>query len=222
MRTILAMIAVLGMATVAQAAMVNLSITAGGGEWEVRASVVGGSEGICDFGVDIVGSGGITVDSSLNVAPEGLDPSAYQWWGLTDMRSDGTAGVGIVASQKAIYSGGNDPAQDALVVQGLGQDAGSRDCLVNGTISWDADILLASGTYTGSVGTLTVTGIGWNLLSTVGSWQGPGNLEAPTAVNSDSIFVPEPATLTLLVLGSAGLVVRYRRAALFQRERKVR
>lgn len=202
----------------AQAAVVNLSIEGGEGEWQAYASVVDGSEGICDFAIAVEGSAGLTVTGSLNVSPQGVDsapsPAYFKSWGFCDMRADGTAGIGITGSQKAIYSGTNDPDQDDLVLQNVGQEVGSRTGTISGLTEWAAPVMLASGTYDGDVGLLTVSrhgAAGWTLLSTVGSWEGPGNLEFPGDVVSGEVFIPEPMTMTLLGIGLAGVLLRRRR-----------
>ena len=68
------------------------------------------------------------------------------------------------------------------------------------------------GDYTGTAGYLYVSlGDGQiNLLSTVGSWEGPCNVEEAEAVNGGSFLVPEPVTLSILALGSLALLRRKR------------
>jgi hypothetical protein len=136
------------------------------------------------------------------------------------MYSNGTNGYDIHARQRYTiyagpapdYSSANDPAKDALVIQNVGQQAGTS---WNG-VNWDAPVLLASGAYSGEVGQLWAhTGPGqFNLLKKVngGPWVGPGNVMMSDFVIYDgsSVYVPEPLTLTLLGIGSTLLIARRR------------
>jgi hypothetical protein len=104
-----------------------------------------------------------------------------------------------MATQDSVYGPTNDPAKDALVLRNVGIASGSRwsDDPVNpGVVAWNAKVLLASGTYSGVVGHLSVAprpGEPWSLLSDVGGgWLGPGNLEFPTAVLGDTELVSIP------------------------------
>ena len=153
----------------------TLSMTADNGIWEVYGSVSpDNNEGLASFLIDVVGRDGATVTSSTNESPTGVDAEGS--YGFDLYRSDGTNGLGIGAGQKTLYDGGNDPDLDALVLQGVGQTAGSRANLgVPDPITWAAPILLASGTYSGS-GWLDVTGLG-NALTSGSPWSGPGNVE---------------------------------------------
>ncbi len=99
-----------------------------------------------------------------------------------------------MATQYSVYGSANDPVKDALVLQEIGITAGSRLSDPGSdpqTITWDAKVLLASGTFSGGMGSLSVSpraGETWSLLSDTGggAWSGPGNLESPSAVNGYS------------------------------------
>ncbi len=185
----------------------DLQVDTGAASWQVFAEVQGGSSGLDGFSFDVIGSGEVAITSSLNAAPRGFD--GENLWGFKVFRSHGDNGIAIMATQDSVYGSANDSAKDALVLLDVGILAGSRD-----TISWDAKVLLASGTYSGVDGVISVSprsGEPWSLLSdSGGAWSGPGNLEFATAVNGDSQAVPEPSTLVLL-LSLATLVLLPRR-----------
>jgi hypothetical protein len=208
------------LAAQAQAAVVNLSLTVNEGAktWEAFAQVSGGSEGIADFSIDVVGGGGITVTGSTNTSPvatnfDGLNLLQY---GFNQFRSNGTLGDSINAAQQYIYAGANDPAKDQLVLQGVGITPGNQVGNIQ-SASWTAPVKLAQGTYSGEVGMLTVqvhTGAFINLLNTVASWHGPGNVSPAEQVipMTVPIPVPEPTMVGLLALGLTGMLARRRKA----------
>lgn len=154
------------------AANVTLHLAAADGQWEVRATAEGDTEGIAAFSINVWGEGGVDVTGSTNESPTGYDimltsPNWLGEYGFKNFRSDGTNGMGIAAGQDAIYDqpGNSDPGKDWLVIQGVGITAGTRDHWVLVTppfgweqqadVEWDGapdGVLLASGTYTGELG----------------------------------------------------------------------
>ncbi len=206
----------------ASAAIVTLDLVAdpgGTGTWGVYASVsLGDNEGLAIFDLDVVGSGGLTVDSSVNESPKGtaqIDFSQFFPYGFSELRSDGTAGLGVSAGQPTIYQGANDPQKDSLVLQGVGQTAGSYTPVpplghAGPAASWGAPVLLASGTYSG-LGTLSASAgaASWGVLASGSAWSGPGNVELAQEVIGDQEIIPEPATMLILLGGVlAGLIRR--------------
>jgi hypothetical protein len=193
------LLAVLSLSTPLCAATVQLDLTVdpAANSWQVFAEVQAGSRGLDGFSLDVVGTDGLVVVSSLNESPNGLDGTFP--WGFFDFRSDGAAGVDVRAGQNSVYGPVNDPAKDALVLENVGIASGSRwsdDPVSPGTVAWDAKVLLASGSYSGVAGRISVAprpGEPWSQLSEVApGWVGPGNLEFPTAVFGDIETVPMP------------------------------
>lgn len=207
----------------------------GPGTWEVRASLVGPeggppvSAGLADFILDIFGDEGVEVTSALNrsVVFTPIDtPAEYGVLtaGFGAVRSDGDPlpelpGYGMVGLQNIAYAeSDNDPVMDRCVLQGIGIIAGN-DISTAGPVSWEANFLLASGTYSGE-GWLTARSFPdawWSLLPDLGGptglgWYGPDPwFGVPTTdVVSDMVYTPEPATLSLLALGGLALLRRRR------------
>ena len=207
---IVSVVCVFGLAASSEASLVTLDIQANAGAWQVYADVSLDSEGLASMALDVTADGGLAISGSTNEAPKGFDLGAMTNWGFDNLRSDGTLGIGIDVGQKTIYSGVNDPNKDALVLLDVGQMAGSRSNapFAPDPITWAAHVLLASGTYSGTVGTLYVVGSG-NTLDSVGSWEGPGNVSTATW-EGDSVYIPEPATLAVLALGGLAMLMRKR------------
>jgi hypothetical protein len=211
-KTLLALVAMLALVGTAQAAVVTLTITSpSAGTWQAWAQVGGGSKGLSSFEIDVTADSGLLIATSTNKSPKYLDLVLEAFVGFTYQRTNGSpAGMAIAAGEPTAYPGANDPNLDALVIQNVGILPGSY-----GATSWAVPVMLAQGTYTGSVGWLHVrpkTSLSLNLLSSVGGggWVGPGNVELGTPVNGD-LYIPEPATLALIAGGLAAAMLRRRR-----------
>ena len=209
---------VFGLTASSQAAVVTLNIAGGGGEWTVTASVGDGCEGLSSFIIDVTGREGLTVDSAQLETPSGVvlgGPVGVGSFGFVEFPAAPGDGVGISAGQPTAHPDVPEwnAWYDSLVLQGVGQVPGSKDDFQANTVSWDAPVVLARGTYTGSVGHLDVdvhTPGFFNLLSTVGSWEGPGNVEEATEVIPGTVYIPEPVTLSILALGGLAILRRRR------------
>jgi len=207
--------------------------------WEMRASITDTTsssgagfeiEGILAYDLAVLGQGGLVVDSGFTngIAPRNLQvskkgggiplgppvgptipTSAIGNYGFHvlpyDGEQSGTNWVSIFAGQFL----SND-----FTYRRVGLEAAFHTTNI-GTEIWDANVLLAIGTYTGDCGTLTATTAnpdflaGFILLRGLegpDGWVGPRNVEYATAVIPSSVVVPpvpEPSTLVLAALGLA-------------------
>lgn len=133
------------------------------GQWQVFGQLSNNTDndGLSSLIVDVWAIGGdVAVSSSACQLPYGthywLDGGVQsELVGFTEFRSDGTSGIGVCAGQKTTslgqvvltdvgYSSGSFPGDETG--QGLGPTL----------ISWSAPILIASGSYSGLYGTLSV------------------------------------------------------------------
>jgi hypothetical protein len=226
---------VVGLASfAANAATVQFSVTTtptgdgSTGTWQAFLTLGNTSDtaGLAAFNIDVVGAGGVTVTGSTNAAPTNIKsftpPSTFVSDGFNLLANNGSNGIGIQASQSVAYAGANDSAKDALVYQGVGIAAGSSTGPF-GTVNWANPVLLASGTYSNSGlgGTITANihtgGLITLLNGANGSgWTGPGNVtNVSVATPGEGVVapVPEPTSLALLGLASAGILARRRRVA---------
>ena len=160
--------------------------------------------GLTDFVFDANGIDGLSIDSSINVAPRGnFDPNngnPVVAAGFVQGRLDGVLGIGMMALQPVNYADGNsdtanDPLLDQAVMLGAGTTGGTwaapaGTILVpdaNDILTFDADTRVASGTYTGASGSLRVDTVGLLAITVLensdgnGNWNGPDNFIRPLA-----------------------------------------
>lgn len=212
----------------AQAATVTfklyISQSGGVGSYQLRASSSPGDNfGIASYGVELVGNG-----TSILTANHNSIRSAFAT--RTSDNAEGTAGFTFLrsADQAAASAFANISAsQDTtggtpIAIYGLGQEAGSlaSEGLVGSAQEgnpWDAEILLAQGTYTPRAGSGPLTGIarGIDFIDTLGD---------PTGISFANVFntntgqtteaalmefqvIPEPATIAMAGMGLIGCVV---------------
>jgi hypothetical protein len=166
------------------AATVTLNIAASGGSWTAYANdSTGDNAGIASFDIDVAGSGDLTVNTSFNDAP--ADAHGFVEFpsnGNNDSGSGGD-GIGITAGQNTLGTHG--------IFQGFGQSSGT-----DGTVSWtqtDLGVDIASGTYSGTYGTLTVDVDSEGFIQTLdivsdGLWSGPGNIDF-ASVDAGSVTI---------------------------------
>ena len=203
-------------------------VLTGPGTWELRASVTDTTssapvpatvDGIAAFAVDVFGTGGTIVSSAALAAPTtvGLTspappigtglPTGFAQFGFSLFPTVNPIvdGFEVASSQDTLSAGSND-----ITYRRVGLDAGSHVDIL--PISWNADVVLATGTYTGTIGMLHAepSGIGVTLLTSasgaIGGWTGPGQVEAATSIVPDWETIPEPSTLTLAGLSMFGLL----------------
>ncbi|HEY2837612.1 MAG TPA: PEP-CTERM sorting domain-containing protein [Pirellulales bacterium] len=207
-RTFLFLLALSTIAATARAATVSLDIELNkvAKTYQVFATVNGSSEGLASFDIDVVGAGGATATKATLQAPRVFDNGLGDFTGFSAFRNNGAASgtswVGIVASQDTTQT---DPGYYIFNV---------------GVASPYLPVLLASGTYSGTVGTLTAqlhSGNTFNLFPQ-GFSPGGSTFAATSVLPSTAALVPEPATVAMLatgiiMLGAAGYRRRARAAA---------
>ena len=185
--TFVLMLTVSLFATTASATTVSLDLQLNkvAKTYEVFATIDGPSKGLASFSIDIVGAGGAAVTTSTLQVPRPFDADLGEFTGFTLLRSNGaTSGsgrTGVRASQ-------DTTASDLAF---LIFDVGSASPYL--------PVKLASGSYTGTLGTLTAkvtSGNFFNLFPvtyTLGS-----NTFAASSVAPAVASVPEPSTGALL------------------------
>jgi hypothetical protein len=133
------------------------------GQWQVFGQLSNNTDndGLASLIINVQAAGdALGISSSLNELPEGvhywLDGNVQsQLVGFTEFRSDGNSGIGICAGQKTTSLG-------QVVLTDVGYSAGSTPGDETGLglgptlISWSSPVLMASGTYSGLYGTLSV------------------------------------------------------------------
>jgi hypothetical protein len=188
----------------------NLSVP---GTFTLSATTsAGDNAGLAAFGIPLTG----TVTSLDNVAPSltvGQKGSYTGAVGFTSLRSGDSASQLvdplITGSQDAVNA-----AAPGNLVYGIGQSVGSFATsgftpLFAGTDpqAWVSPVVLATGTYTGSLGfALQSPNLAGN------AFTASGGAAAPSAtIATQIISIPEPATLSLLglaLVGSLGMIRR--------------
>jgi hypothetical protein len=204
-RTLLFLLTLSSLAANARAATVSLNVALNkvAHTYQVFATINGPSDGLASFDIDVLGTGGAAVSTSVNNAPRVIDFNGNgDNSGFALFRTNGTTSatnkLDIRASQDTTQS---DPG---FFIFGVGTQAPFLP------------VLLASGAYTGSVGLLTAQlhpGNSFNLFPA--GFEPGGSTVAATSVFSGSAAVPEPATVALLGMGivMVGAAAYRRRAA---------
>jgi len=190
---------------------VTLSIYATAGNWTAYASdSTGDNLGLAAYAIDVVGSGGLTVTGSQADAPEGSRLISGQTvsTGFDYLLSNGDDGLTITAAQNILYGASNNAATDSQVYLGLGQTSGSED-----GVAWLSPLQIASGTYSGTAGTLSVNVSDFYYIESLknnnnGSWAGPGNVSLDTVIPGSATVPPALTAVGAISLtGTAGLAL---------------
>ena len=134
-----------------QAAVLDLTIEAAAGEWQVYGLLDGDTDndGIASIVLDVVGLDGVAVTGSQRELPRFYDTSFNQTGFVHTFSSDGTDGTGIAQLQVTV----NTPV-GVRILTGIGSVGGSEMAPFAppgfppaGMQTWGAPVLLASGTY---------------------------------------------------------------------------
>ena len=213
----LACAAVVAMTSVSNAAQVEYKLyqdADGPGTFRLTASELDGpadNGGIAAFGVVLT-----SATTVQNMSPVTVNVDTFSQVGFNLLRSSDAASVAALSGSQDIIGGGQ-------LIRGFGQTAGTwADEGINpggapgftkpNLIGWDAELLIATGTY--PVGSLT---FGFNTgspdFSTVVFTGQSGSAVISAAQIATVIPIPEPATLALAGMGLIGIVVARRRSA---------
>ena len=206
-RTLLFLLPLTAITTTAHAATVTLDVALNkvAHTYQIFATINGASDGLASFVIDVIGAGGAAVTTGVNNAPRVIDfNGAGDNSGFALFRTNGTTSstsrLDIRASQDTTQT------VPGFFIFGVG------------TTAPYLPVLLASGAYTGTDGTLTAQlhpGNSFNIFPA--GFEPGGSTVAATSVTpgTASVAVPEPATVALLSMGLAmfGAVAYRRRAA---------
>jgi hypothetical protein len=207
---LLALVTATGQAVQAAIVSLDIQVNEAAKTYNVFASIDDpASDGLASFIIDVLGLGGVSITSGNMVAPSTFtSPTVFT--GFTQFASNGASSgtnwLGITATQDTFTPG----SANTRTVRNYGV----------GT-----PVLLASGTYAGTAGSLTaqlsidttppISVFTFNLLPD--GWTGGQATVAATSVTSDSFSltaVPEPSTLAaagVVIVG--GLLVRRRQSS---------
>ncbi len=224
MTLVLAVAAVMAQATptVTLSAVCPTSTT-----WQLYATVSSDCGGLASF--DITFGGGANqvltatqMGKSLTVPFPGQNLSIKNSVGdyvgfASSLRSNGTVAGGAVADisngQGTLWTadgGATDAYNSTLVIKGIGVGSSANAMDYDGTTilkSIASPALIAQGTCT-SNGLFNAGMAVGNVLNSM-NWTGPGNVSAPTFVFGAG-FTPEPATMSLLLVGGFAALRRRR------------
>lgn len=184
-----------------------LAVDANGpGTFTISADVSLDNGGLATYGIELSG-----FDTLTNLGPmvDGLAGPTYAAWkmGCTMFRSGANAPQ-LAGAQDTVTVG-------ATIAYGFGQYAGSLLPPAGWSVGptptivqaeYGAPLLLAEGTYTGSFGlenVVSYTAVVFEADAGTAAIGIPQGLEV--------IFTPEPATMSLLLIGAIGALVRRRR-----------
>lgn len=165
--------------------------------WQVFANVSDTCDGLASFYLDVYSSGGATVTGSTLVAARVWNPALnppdgdFEGWSL--FRNHGTNGIGIRASQNTVANDINY----LWLNEGIG-----------------THLLLAAGTYGGKAGYLTAEVHPGGFFNVFPDGFVAGGSTVPATVESDTVFVPGPASVTagLIGLSVVGSILRRRKS----------
>ena len=205
-RIFFAGLAALVVASSASAATINyvLDLSGSPGTFQLKATTSAGDNGgLVFYSVPLTGN----ILSVDNRGPNVINSANFAPSGFGAFRSADSA----VAVVSPIISGSQDVVSGppANRLYGIGQEASSYALKgitpafepdASSDIAWAAEILLATGTYSGSIGFAS-----GSLELTGNVWDTNGGSAAPQAtITTEVRNIPEPATLGLLGLALVG------------------
>lgn len=210
-----AMAGVGGIASSAHGSAITLSITASGGNYSVYATFTnltdtnapaGVVAGLATYALAVDGSGGASVTSGYPTGPGISSGSNYAFDAGAGSFGNGTvSGTNvtlITASQGVLYGSSYSASKNKYVILNLGIAAGT---LSDTGETYSNPLLIATGTYTGTVGTLTALttpGGQFQALRNTGSvgtpaWTGPGQVDNVTTVTPGTATLGPSSAITL-------------------------
>jgi hypothetical protein len=199
------------------AATVHLSLVAdpAAKTWEAYLSIDDPTEetlGLAGIEFDVTAGGGLVIDSSLNrlpLATETSDLVTFFQKGFTLLRSDGVAGSDIRAAQSIFNTQSSTGSGKNSILEGVGESplVEANGLLPATNVAFP--VLVATGTYSGELGILQISGTPSNttLLPAVLPPVGAPitTFSPPVVVGAVVLFVPEPSTTALCLLGLPGM-----------------
>ena len=185
---------------VCRADIVYLTVSAdeSRGTWEAFLQIEDAQNqtlGLAGIEFDVIGSDGLTVESStvhLPVATESQDFQTFFQKGFFNFRSDGTSGRDIRAAQDLFNTVSSAGTGNNSILEGVGETAivESNASLPGMSIGWP--VRIASGTFSGGAGSLQVIG------DTASTTLLPAML--PTAGGSIATFSPSQVVGTTVTI----------------------
>ena len=195
--------------------------------WQLYATTTADNAGLASFDISFGNATNQVLTStqlgkSLTVPFPGQNLSIKNSVGdyvgfASSLRSNGTVAGGAVADisngQGTLWTadgGATDAYNSTLVIKGIGVGSSANAMDYDGTTilkSIASPALIAQGTCT-SNGLFNAGMAVGNVLNSM-NWTGPGNVSAPTFVFGAG-FTPEPATMSLLLVGGFAALRRRR------------
>jgi hypothetical protein len=209
-KVLFSLLAGLLLAVNANAGTVTLTMDAAGGTWSLRgSSSAGDNAGIASYNIPLLGIATLTNEGPFYQ----LNATDFQPAGFSELRVPGTDNDAVA---KTVFAGQKTiPSPTSHIVYGFGQTGGSLPGAFvaaapskNASTPYGANLLLASGTYSGAAPTVDFNSASLSI-SLFNS--NAGTQTSAANVVPGGPIIPEPATLTLLgfaMVGGFGFIRR--------------